>query len=181
MAAIAEPNHTRTPLARYAGILSALGGASLGFAFGEAVGNARMSDDFLVAPGVSRVGAYALGLLLLAGLTLAFEIGGPPLAARGGRAARQVRAAIRRRFRHGRNRAEIAKVEAGLTVSFCLVLVGFGLVFATPKAILAVAVAAALILTVRALFALCRLVDFAPRWCGALGLLYGLGAGYLFA
>lgn len=181
MPAVAEGKGTVERRDRHVGILAALGAAIPGFAFGEALAAARTSDAFLVAPSLARMGGYALSFLLLVGLALALEIGGPPLATHGGRAARQIRAAIRRRFRHGRSRAEIARVESGLTVSACLVLGALGLVFATPKAILAVAVAAALILTVRALFALCRLVDFAPRWCGALGLLYGLGAGYLFA
>jgi hypothetical protein len=181
MHAVVDRGGPTAPPGRYRGILTALCGATAGFALGEALAGARTSEAFLVAPSVSRIGFYTLSLLLLAGLAFAFEISGPPIAARGGRAARQARAAIRRRFRHGRSRAEIAKVEAGLTLSFCLSLGALGFAFATPKAVLVIALAGALLLTVHGLLALCRLAAFAPSWCGTFGLLYGLGVGYLVA
>ena len=179
MRAIAERSGSAVPPSRYRGIAAALCGATAGFALGEALSGARASEAFAVPPSVARIGIYALSLLILAGLALAFEVVGPPLASRGGHAARQVRAAIRRRFRHGRSRTEFAKVESGLTVSVCLVLGGLGLVFATPKAILVVAMAGLLVFAVLGLLALCRLVAYAPKWCALVGFLGGLAAGYL--
>lgn len=158
---------------------AALAAATAGFALAKSLDAARTSDAFLVAPGLDQIATYGLGLLLTFGLTVAFELGGPRTAAHGGRVSRTVRAAIRRRYRHGRTRAEIAKVEVGLTISFCAVLLAFAFAFATLKLLLVVLIVFAIVANIWAIGALCRLVAHAPGWSALIGFAYGLVAGYL--
>lgn len=177
----AEDDVTRAtrPMARLRSMLAALAAGMLGYGLADAIVRAGTSDAFMVAPDPGRIAAYLLAFALLAALALAFEIGGPPIAERGGRAARGVRAAIRRRYRRGRTRADVAKVEIGLTISACLALLVAAVLFASPKSILVILTVAAIVGGVRLLSSLCRLVGFDPGWSGLIGFLCGLLAGHL--
>lgn len=164
---------------RLTGIVAAVAAAILGYALAEAVTRAHTSDAFILPPTLGQVVGYVLTLAVAVGLALAFELGAPPLVAKGGHAARDLRALIRRRFRHGRSRAEIDNVEVGLTISVCSILLALSLVFATWNSILVVAIVGAVLLNLQALTGMCGLVGYAPGWSGLIGLLYGLAAGYV--
>lgn len=180
LAGEADPERQIAPLARLAAIFAALVSAGLGYALGEALVRARTSDAFLVAPSLGRLATYGLFLALLAGLTLAFEFAAPPVVARGGRAARNLRALIRRRARHGRTRAEIDNVEVGLTISFVAIALTAAFVFLSLKVWIVVIATLAILLNLSAISSWCRLVDYDVRWSGLMGFLYGLGLGYVF-
>ena len=162
---------------RLGAILACLVAATLGYAVAEALSRAGTSDAFMVAPTLAQLGRYGLALLTMAGLALALEMGGPPIVARGGRAARGFRAAIRRRFRRGRTRAEIGNVEVGLTISFCAVLMTLAFMFATLKAFLVLVMVVAVVANLQAIASFCRLVRYDPTWSALIGFLYGMGAG----
>lgn len=165
--------------ARLLAVVIALAAAMLGYGLADALTRAKTSDAFLLPPTFGQIAGYALTFAVLAGLALAFELGAPPLAAKGGHAARNFRALIRRRFRHGRTRAEIANVETGLTISFCAVLLALILVFVTGKALLVVIAVATILFNLEALSSIVRLVGHDPKWSSLIGFVYGLVAGYI--
>lgn len=167
-----------TPVARLAAIFAALVAASLGYALGEALVRARTSEAFLVAPSLGRMTTYALFLVLLAGLILAFEFAAPPIVSRGGRAARNLRAMIRRRARHGRTRAEIDNVEVGLTISFVAIALTAAFVFLSLKVWIVVIATFAILVHLGAISSWCRLVGYDVRWSALVGFPYGLALGY---
>ena len=181
--AIAEMDAARGigPVQRLSAVVATLAAGALGYTLGEALTRARTSDAFIVPPTLGQIAGYALALAVFGGLAIAFELGAPPLATKGGHAARNLRALIRRRFRHGRTRAEIANVEVGLTVSFCAVLLALGLVFMATKAFLVVVIAVAFVVNLNALTMLSRLVGYDRLWSSLIGFVYGLGAGYLLS
>ncbi|HMO30479.1 hypothetical protein [Enterovirga sp.] len=164
------------PARRLGAILAALAAATAGYA----LAGARVGDA-LSTFSLTRLAGCGIALAVLAGLALAVELGGPPAAARAGRTTRLVRAALRRRFRHGRTRAEIARVEAGLTLSVCLILTATAFILASAKSILVILTAGGLLAAVQAARALSRLVSFDPVWSGLAGFLSGLATGYLLA
>ena len=167
------------PVERLLAVVTTLVAAMLGYALAEAVTRAKASDAFMLPPTAAALAFYALTLAIAVGLALAFELGAPPLAARGGHAARNLRALIRRRFRHGRTRAEIARVEVGLTISCCAVLFALALASATTKSILVVLIPLAIVLNLSALSGMSRLVGYSPKWSALIGFTYGLLAGYV--
>lgn len=179
LTADSEMDRTATQLGRIVAHFAAWAAATGGYALARSINNARTSDAFLIWPNAGQVLSYLLILILLAGLALVFELGAPPAVAHGGRAARTFRAAIRRRFRHGRSRAEIANVEVGLTISFSAVLLAFAFSFATLKLLLVVLIGFAIIANLSAISSLCRLVGHAPGWSALIGFVYGLVAGYV--
>lgn len=162
---------------RLRAILASLFAATLGYGIAEALSRAATSDAFMVAPTLAQVGRYGLAMLTLAGLAVALAIGGPPIAARGGRAARGFRAVIRRRLRHGRTRADIHNVEVGLTISFCAILLTLAFVFGSLKAFLVLVMVVAIFVNLQAMASFARLVRYDPVWSALVGFLYGMGVG----
>jgi hypothetical protein len=174
-----EARRATPPAARLLSTLAALAAGTLGYAFAAAMEAARASDAFIVPPTGAAIGGYLLWFAGLGGLALALEFGAPPITARGGRAARGLRAAIRRRFRHGRTRAEIANVEVGLTISVCALLLAVAAAFATTKSVLAIVMMGAVYVTLQAARSLGRLVAYDIGWSALIGFLYGMTAGYM--
>jgi hypothetical protein len=159
--------------------LAALAAGMVGFALAAALARARTTDAFIVPPEPSDLAAYLIATVALASLALALEFGSAPIAARGGRAARALRAALRRRVRRQRSVVDIERVEAGLTVSACMLLSGLALWVASAKALLAAAAVIALWLSIRTLWSVGPLLDYAPRASALIGFVAGLLAGGL--